>query len=381
MSTELDIAQAEVWLVSIPYRRPYGVSGGTATYGKHVVLKLTTSGGLVGLGESAVVIPERGATQEGTAADLKNYLLPAVMGHNALERERLWWAMDHLDLGRGAFSFAKAAVDQALWDIAGRYWNAPVYELLGGKFREEIGVTRSLPTGTPAEVAEAAIQLVEAGYQLLTLKTGRNPDTDVATAKAVREAIGPDVPLEIDPNQGYSVSQAVSILHQLESVNLSACEQPTPWWDLEGLARITNSTATPIIADESCSTQWDAARIASMRAADTLCIKLVAAGGITPALKIAAIGEASGLDVSLASRHVFGVGTSAIHHFAAATASVRPPIGYGSPAERYEADIIKQEIPFAKGIARPLEGPGFGVDLDDDALERYAVGSFSVKQD
>lgn len=378
---DLEIARADVWLVSIPYRRAYGVSGGTAIDGKHVLVRLETRGGLVGLGESATVIPERGATQEGIAAELQHYLLPAVLGRNALERERLWWEMDHLDLGRGAFSFGKAAVDQALWDIAGRHWNTPVYRLLGGPFRTEIGVTRSLPTGTAAEVAQAAVGLVEAGYKLLTLKTGRDAEQDIRTAKEVRAAIGDDMPLEIDPNQGYTVSEAVNVLHRLEPLNLSACEQPTPWWDIDGLAVVTRATATPIIADESCLTQWDAARIAKVRAADTLCIKLVGAGGITPALRIAAIGEAAGLEVSLASRHTFGVGTSAIHHFAAAVAAVRPPIGYGSPAERFDGDIIEQEIPFAAGVAQPIDAPGFGVDLDMRAVANYSSGSFTLTAD
>ena len=381
LSRDLEIVSADVWMVSIPYRRAYGISQGTAQFGKHVVLKLTTKGGIVGLGEAALVIPERGNTQESIFSELQHYLVPAVLGMNALERESLWWRMDHISLGRHAFPFGKAAVDQALWDIAGRSAGLPVFRLLGGPVRDSIGVSRSLPTVPPAEMAEAATRLAADGYKMLTVKAGTEPEKDLAAVREVRAAIGPSFPLEVDPNQGYRADTAISVLGKMEHYDLQSVEQPCPWWDLDGMASVTAKLSVPIIADESVMNEVDTLEVARRRAAHIVCIRLTCAGGITIAAKIVAVAGAAGLGVSMASRHTFGVGTSAIHHFVAACPAVQEPIGYGSPLERFAADIIQQEIPFANGVARPIDAPGFGVDLDPAAMERYNVGHVHLASD
>lgn len=368
------ITRVDVCPVSIPYRSPYGISQGTAPDGKHVIIKVYTDQGVVGYGEAATIIPERaGGTQESIAFMLRDYFAPAIIGDDPLDYERILYKVDHIPFGRHLYPFAKAAIDHALFDIVGKVHDMPVYKVLGGACRKQIGVSRSIRVGAPEEMAEIAVKLREDGYRMLTLKGTFDTAHDVEALAKVRAAVGEGYPLEIDPNQAYPATEAIRVLRRMEAYGLQSVEQPCPWWDIDGMAEVARALDTPIIADEMVQSTVEAMTIAKRRAADILCLKLTTMGGIAEARKIVAIAEAAGLGVSMASRHTFGVGTAAIHHFVAATPAVQEPIGYGSALERFVDDIVTEPTPFKHGVATVLEGPGLGVELDEAKLRRYGV--------
>ena len=156
---------------------------------------------------------------------------------------------------------------------------------------------------------------------------------------------------------------------------LRTWSSPCAWWDLEGMARVTASTPVTIAADESVMCSADVAMVARMRAADMVTIKLARVGGIAEGRRMVEVARAAGLACNMGSKHTFGIGTAAILHFCAAIEHVSEPIGYGSPLERFEDDVIVDPIPFAEGTASIPSGSGLGVTLDEDKVRRYTVGT------
>ncbi|NET51618.1 MAG: hypothetical protein F6K09_23780, partial [Merismopedia sp. SIO2A8] len=236
-------------------------------------------------------------------------------------------------------------------------------------------VGRSLSIKPLNEIAANAERLRNMGYKGLTLKGSHDWRGDIKRFIAVRNALGDDFPLEIDPNQAYSVKEALRLIRALETYDLENVEQPCAWWDLDGMAHITQMSSVPITADESVISPADAIAVVKKRAADMITIKLARSGGFFYCRKVAAIAEAGGLACNMGSKHTFGVGTAAIIHFCAAHSIVIEPLGYGSPLERFTDDIIVDEIPFKDGIVSLPEGPGLGVTLDDAKLKKYSDGS------
>ena len=363
------ITRVEIIPVSVPYPEPYVVASSSKSHQADVLLKVHTDEGIVGLGE-AVYRPLRGCTLEVMVAVLQHHLGPLLIGEDPLRIERIIAKLGGMD---SPWLPALHAVDLALWDIKGKYLNLPVYELLGGAARRTITLSRSLPVKAPGEMAERAVALKEAGYRLLTVKIGFDPDEDLRRVAAVKDAVGPWPPVEVDANEGYTADVAVRYLRLMEP-SITAVEQPTPWWDLHALAEVSRALEVPVIADQSVPSARHVAMCARMGAGDVMCLKLVEVGGITLGRAFVEVAQAHGIPVSMGSAHPLGVGTAAIHHFAAATPWVRLPIGYGSPLERLPDDIVRDPVQVRNGEVHLWDGPGLGVELDEAKVRRWAAG-------
>lgn len=200
--------------------------------------------------------------------------------------------MDGLIVGNGA---AKCAVDLAMYDLMGKALGQPVYKLLGG-YSNVIQNDITIGISTPESMAAEARRLVtEDGWHILKIKAGIDYKEDIRTMKLIREAVGMDVRLRVDANQGYSVSDAVCALEGFKEYGIEAVEQCLPHWDMEGSAFIRRKVnGIQIMLDESIHEPVDAARACRLQAADILNIKLMKCGGLYPAAKINAIAEANG---------------------------------------------------------------------------------------
>ncbi len=372
----MKITRLEVCPVQIPHKVPYQLSLGSQKISCDVILKMHTDEGIVGLGEASAgtLIDRTGESQENIVFMLTRYFAPRLIGMDPFAVEAILEELDKVSFGGHAALYSKCAVDLACHDIMGKALGVPVYQLLGGLVRTQVTVSRSLPIGRPpAELAKDALARRDAGYALLTVKGTSNPENDIACFRAAREAVGPDYPLEVDPNQAWTSATAIRTIRRLEQYDLSAVEQPLPWWDYDGMIAVTAAVDTPIIADETVLNPSDAYQVASRRMANLITIKIAKNGGFTLAKRIAAVAQAAGLGCNMGSRHPLGVGAAAIHHFACSTPAVQEPIGFGSPLERLVDDILKEPIPFERGVARPPEGPGLGVELDEAKMKKYAV--------
>ena len=172
----------------------------------------------------------------------------------------------------------KAALEMAVWDICGKLAGQPVYKLLGG-YRDSFETDITIGMGTPAEMAAKAIKYVQDGFKTLKIKLGEGPEPDTARMKALRDAIGYGTKLRTDANQGWTAAETVRALRMMEKYQMQICEQPVPYWNVEGLKYARDNPPTPIMADESVHSPYDAFAVTRENAVDCINIKLMKAGG------------------------------------------------------------------------------------------------------
>ncbi len=259
---------------------------------------------------------------------------------------------------------AKAAVDMALYDIIGKFYKTPLYRFLGGDGKcLETDMTVSI--GTLEEMALDAREAVKNGFSILKLKLGREPGLDVNCLKAVRQAVGPEIRLRIDANQGWSPKQAVSFMDKIarENICIDLLEQPVHARDYKGMKFVRNNTDVPVYADESVFSPQDAMEIINMDAIDGINIKLMKCGGIYNALKIAAITESAGVGCMIGSMMESHIGVTAAAHLAAAKKVITgydldaPLFVKKAPAQggiTYNASIIT--LPDLPGLGHNING-------------------------
>jgi muconate cycloisomerase len=343
---------------------------GEHAHSHYVVVRLHTDADLVGLGEATVGPRWDGETAGSCLTALEEFFAPTLLGTDPLDRTAARARMDdELKLN----PFAKAAVEMALWDLAGKATGLPVYRLLGGAVRRRVPIKMVVPAFPVADAVRLAERFLADGVRCLKVKVGLDVKTDVERVRAVCRLAGPGVPVGIDANGGWSVADARRALRELEPEGLLFAEQPVPPGDPATLAEVRRSTSVPVMADESVFTLTDAWTVCRAGAADILSVYPGKNGGIAASLEIAAVARAAGLACHMGSNLELGVGTAAMLHLAAACPEIR--------SERYPSDILGPLYHDADLLAEPLtlgpveavvpDGPGLGVELDDKALARF----------
>jgi muconate cycloisomerase len=305
---------------------------------------------------------------------IRTYLEPLLVGEDPTAIESL---TKKFRLAFAANHFTKAAVEMALWDIAGKAAGKPIYELLGGKARDTVPTKWSVSGLEPKPAAEIARWAASQGFQTMKVKVGIDPEADIARVRAVREAIGSKIRLGVDANGGWSQEQAVTTIERLCEFNIYFAEQPVPPEDVAIMTTVRKSIAVPLVADESIYTLQDAMTLARLGAADVFSIYVGKAGGIGPARKIAEFAASAGIKCTLGSNLELGVGSAAMVHLAAAARGITVeefPCDIVGPFY-YEDDIVREPLPISPGQARANDKPGLGVELDDEKVERYRIKS------
>jgi len=373
----LKIARAVVTLIKIPVVRAHKMAIGTTHHLEDVILRLYTADGLEGLGEAPhmVGISLKGESPYTVLEMLRRRLLPAVFGRSPLDLEGLQGAMD------AAVPWnlrAKSAINLAAYDLAGKALGVPVYTLMGGKVRDAIPLSWSIPITDVEKGANEAKGMVGRGWRIIKVKVGRpNPDDDVEMVRVIRDAVGPRVSVRVDANQAYSVKTAIRTARKLERYEVTFFEQPVAWWDLDGLAEVSRTTELPIMADESCTTVIDAMEIAKRRAAQILSIYVCSPGGILNSKKVATVGAAAGIDSYVGGALESAIGAAAGLHFAASTPSVTYGCELGGQFLLAE-DIAQVPLTFRDGALVVPDGPGLGVAVDEGKVRKYALEEFSL---
>lgn len=367
----MKISRIEIYPVTIPYRQSGREKEGTRKAG-HVILKVFTDDGVIGLGEAATGAGTTVSMQARQIAEIENYFSPRLIGQDpfALENILMRFEMKSTVAKHRLSPTAVGAIFDALYDIMGKAANVPVYNLLGGAVRKTFGLTRTVYRAAPAQMAEEAVKLKELGYKMITVQVGENPEVDLQRVAYVRKAVG-DHPIEIEAAGAYTADVAIRTLKRMEEYGIESVEQPCAAGDLDGMAEVARAIDTPVIVDDGAITLNDVMEIIKRRAADIICLKPAKSGGLYISKKMAAVAEAGAIPCSAGSRHPFGVGTAVIHHLVASTPCVKPPIGYGSPLERFVDDIVVDPITIKNGEVSVPEGPGLGVELDLEKLKKY----------
>jgi muconate cycloisomerase len=371
----MKITRIETIPVRVPLRAEFAIRsgrGGSHTVSPFLLVRVHTDEGLVGVGEASCTPRWSGEDQVTGAHLIRTYLEPLLVGENPLEVERL---TGKFRLAFAANTFTKAAVEMALWDIAGKATGKPVYELLGGKVREFVPTKWSVSGVEPAKAAEIAKWAVTQGFKAMKVKVGTDSDADVARVRAVREAIGPKFKLGVDANGGWIPDVASYTIGQLREFGIAFVEQPVAPENIEEFLNLRETIKVPLIADESIYTLADAKALAYLGAVDVFSVYVGKAGGVGPARAIAEFAATEGIKCTLGSNLELGVGSAAMVHLAIATQAITAeeyPCDIIGPFY-YEDDVVRVPLTIKAGEARASATPGLGVELDEEKIGKYRV--------
>jgi galactonate dehydratase len=284
-----------------------------------VIVELVTDEGITGIGEAAIAYGIGGTAAAGMAMDLAL----RIVGRDPSRIEELWSEMyDHSfwAKGGGPIVFAGiSAIEQALWDIKGKALGVPVYELLGGRMRDEIRVYANGWYGaarTPAELAKAAERPLRDGYMALKCYplaqwdggglrhvTNRQVDRSFANlafekVRTLREAVGPEVELMLDLSGGLTTGETIRLCRRFEELDITWIEEPADPFDVGALKRISDQVRIPVAVGERLYTRHGFRKIFEAHAADVVQPDVGNTGGIMEVKKIAAMAEAYNMRVA-----------------------------------------------------------------------------------
>jgi len=282
-----------------------------------LLLRLRTEEGVVGWGEASPYSPVTSETPQSDMT-MASSLAALIRNRDAFSIAKTVADMDALSPFNTSI---KAAFEIALWDICGKIAGQPVCCLLG-KFRESFETDKTVFIDTPQAMAETAREYVRDGFRVVKVKVGESPEKDVERLRAVREAVGNDIGIRIDANQGWSPTDAVRSLRALEKYQIQDCEQPTPYWDWQGLKYVRDHSPIPVMADESVHSPHDAIEAARLEACDMINIKLMKSGGILNATRIAHIADAAGMSCMLGCMAETSLGLTAAAHVVASQGNI-----------------------------------------------------------
>lgn len=372
----MKIARIETYPVEIPIKseRRIKSSLGEHVTSRYVLVRVLSDDGLEGAGEATVMPRWSGETVWGAVAMIDRVLAPAVLGCDPTvvpEIDR------RMDAAAAHNWFAKAAIEMACWDIAGKAAGKPVYELLGGAVRPVAVRSRySMGAYPPARAAERAKELVAMGFTTIKVKVGPDPAEDVARVRAVRAAIGPDLALTIDANCGWDAETAVRCVNELADCDLSLVEQPTPDGDYEAIARVRRETRVPVMADDMCFNLVHAKELIRHQACDAISVYPGKNGGIRKSKQIVDFAAEHGVACSIGSNLELDVATAAMAHLVVACPNMEVEKFPGDMlgADYHEIRVAKEPVSIEGPITTITDRPGLGLTVDWELARRLACG-------
>ena len=296
---------------------PFTIATGTMDYAQNILIKVFTSENIIGVGECSAFPMIVGETQN-TCYEMAKDFAALWKGKDALNIEE---RLTELHLFTAGNSTIKSAFDMALYDIAAKYANQPLYEFLGGT-KKQMLTDITVGIGMPEIMAAQAKAFVEKGATILKIKLGKDVATDVERIKQIRERIGNKIKIRIDANQGWTFEDAKNALTQLGKYNIEFCEQPIRTYNDEYLPELMKLSPIKIMADESVYNHHDALRLIKNNACDYINIKFAKSGGIHEALKIIAVSKENNIPCMMGGMLESRVALTAFAHFAAANPQI-----------------------------------------------------------
>ncbi len=365
------IESVEAILVDLPTIRPHKLAMTTMMRQTLVIVRLTCSDGIVGIGEATTIggLAYGEQSPEVIRCVIDSYIEPLLRGQDAT---RIALATQRLHKPVQGNSFAKSAVETALLDAHGQRLGLPLHALLGGAVRDALPVLWTLASGDAARDVDEAHGLIEARrHKVFKLKIGsRELSADVAHVTAIRKGLGDDVLLTVDVNQAWDEPTAVRGIAALEAVGVGLIEQPVARRNRRALKRLADRFDVPIMADEAVHDATDAFDLAADGAADVYALKISQAGGLWPTLRAAAVADAAGVGLYGGTLLEGSVGSIAAAHVFAAC----PTLAWGT--ELFGPLLLTDDVVVERPTYRHFElqlpsGPGLGVQLDADKLAFY----------
>ncbi len=371
----MKISEISAIPVSVPRRADVNIVGhdiGAIPSAEFVIVKLVTDEGVEGYGEAPVEIPWTGEDMWIAKHCIDQHLAPVVRGQSLFDISAILAAMDRAIPWH---PYAKAAIEMAVWDAVGHALNQPIYNLLGGRVRDSVGIKLVCAGPDIETTVSLAERAVSAGFRTIKLKTGFGVDSDVAKVVAVRDAVGGEVRLTVDSNEGWSVPEAIYAIRAMEECSLLFAEQPVSAANPRWMQEVRRRVNVPIAAHESIRLLHGTVAAIDYEIADIWAITPSTHGGLLPAKKVMAVAETHGIACLIGSTLELGIATAAMLHLAVSTPIVdgdRYPSDIIGPLYHHD-DLIEETLVVRDGRVEVPDGPGLGVRVSAERLARYRV--------
>ena len=340
-----------------PYRSRYVSTCSTGA----LLVRIVSDQGLVGWGEAPQVMAFHGA--EPLTAKIVESLRPQLVGLDVDSIDRIY---DELELGGDRI---QSAVEMAIWDLIGKERSLPVWTLLGKQQRRWVEVAACMGIESPREAANKAEQYLRAGFQTLKIKGGRSPSEDIAIVRSIRDAVGHDLALRLDPNTAYDFETAFELAKALEPFKLQYLEQPMAESAIAESARLRKLTSTPLALNESVTSFQSVEKILDVAAAEVLLPDTQQCGGIRAVKRIVDHAAAANVECVFHCAHDFGLKTAAMLQVTACSPNMR--LANDTTYYGLVSDIIRERFRITAGRMRIPTAPGLGVTVDPELVQRY----------
>lgn len=363
----MKITDVEAIPFAIPYRKPLRFASGEVTVADHVLVRVETSDGVVGVAEAPPRPYTYGETQAGIVAVVEQIFAPAAIGLELTQREQLQERLRRT-IGNPT---AKAAIDMAVWDALGKTLGHSVSALLGG-FTDRMRVSHMLGFDEPAAmVAEAERMRDLHGITTFKVKVGRRPVAlDTAVVRALREGLGPGIELYVDGNRGWTASESLRAMQEMADLDLLFAEELNDATEVRGRRWLVERLDVPFIADESVPSPADVTREVLGGSATAISIK-TARTGFTQSRRVHHLAEGLGLEVVMGNQIDGQVGTACSVAFGAAFELTSRRAGELSNFLDMTDDLLTEPLKIVDGHLRVPPGPGLGIEIDPDKLDHF----------
>ncbi len=387
----MKITNVDIFVLKTPLEKPFAFSQGWVRQRAATLVRITTDEGLTGWGEAFAQGLE---PPEISAAVIEHALKPLILNQNPLDSAVLWQKMYTAtrDFGRkGSIISAISAIDVALWDLAGHYYQQPIYQLLGGAHRNQVtpyatGFYRIKGQGEAKRLAEEAIQHREAGFKAMKIKLGFGVNDDIEVMHAIDDALNDStIELMVDSNHAYGRAEALRLGMALEAFNLRWYEEPVVPEDIEGYRELRAKLSVPIAGGENEHTPYGFSTLIQTGAVDVAQPDIGSCGGLTAARDIVAMAQANGVAVN---PHVWGTAIAQAaslqliaalpvpHHSLYAT---QPILEYDRSSHPFRQQLISEPWALADGVINIPHGNGLGIGVRIDTIERYKTNRSANK--
>ncbi|SKA75391.1 o-succinylbenzoate synthase [Caloramator quimbayensis] len=305
----MKIQDYKIYQADIPLKRPFKTALRTLKVLSTIIVEIITDTGEIGFGEASPTAVITGDTLGSIKESIENFIFPSIKGMDIDDFENILLKINKCMIKNYS---PKAAVDIAVHDLFCQKYKMPLYRYFGGA-KKEIETDITVSIGDEEKMAIEALEYVNKGYRILKIKVGIDSSLDIKRIQAIRDAVGYDIKIRLDANQGWKPKEAVRVIRKMEDMGLDIelVEQPVVYYDFEGLKYVTDNVDIPIMADESLFSPYDALKLLNMRACDILNVKLMKSGGLYNAQNILSIAQSCGVECMIGSMMESKVGITA----------------------------------------------------------------------
>ncbi|WP_339726185.1 dipeptide epimerase [uncultured Paraglaciecola sp.] len=355
----MKISQIRFAKLAVPLITPFKTAMRTVNNIEDVVVLVETACGQIGYGAAPATPVITGDTHGSIIYAIEHLIKPQIVG---MEIENINQILQRIHGSMINNNSAKAAVEIAIYDLWGKWLDKPLYQALGGG-ATQLKTDVTISVDGIDKMLQDSQRAIQQGFDILKIKIGKDIHMDIERVKAIYQAVGKQVQLRLDVNQGWTAKQTVFALEQLDQsgVQLELIEQPVPANDIAGMRYVTQHVSTPVMADESAFSPKQVIELIQTGAADIINIKLMKTAGLSHAIKIADIASVYNVECMIGCMLEGSIGVAAAAHLASAKASIINKIDLDGPALG-QFDPVQGGVDFNGATITLSDGPGLGID-------------------